>query len=656
MCRLEANRDTGLQISRRSSDLSDIADWPSYNLILNCTSYNNMDPATGENADGFAPKLTCGPGNVFDGCIAYNNVDDGWDMYAKSATGPIGAVTIQNCISFRNGQTATGVFTDNSDGNGFKLGGGGVGTPHIIKNCISFENKKHGFTDNNNPEFSTAQNITSYANGQESGANFQFDRCNSGTFINLLSYANASGTSDKLNGNAEDTLFYNSKKYWLITDKTAVANSKTGTEDNGPAASDFVSLDAPAIGADVHTLWRNEDGSINTHGFLELKKTSKYYGMGADLTNGSSVPAETTTPVQTTPAETTTPATTTTPSETTPVVDDDIQSLFKLAGFGASTTGGQGGETVTVSTGSEIDSIARAREKAKSTEPITIYVNGTVTLDNAGTDEILFKDTKNVSVIGVGTNGEFSGIGIRFVRCENVIVQNMKIHHVKKGAGEGDCISFETTSNIWVDHCELYNYYNPANESEKDDYDGLLDIKKDCKNITYSWNYFHDSWKTSLCGYSDTDNYDRNITYHHNYFKDCNSRLPLFRFGHGHVYNNYYENVGTSAVNSRMGAEIYVENNVFKNVKNPVCSLDSDEIGYWNLSGNSFINCTGSAASSSDIGWSANMASTTTYKPSYSYSLTSTDKVADLVSQYSGIGKIKQFLRFPFKEKAAYVR
>ena len=65
--------------------------WPSDNLILNCTSYNNCDEAM-EDADGFAAKLTCGEGNVFRGCIAAYNADDGWDLFAKIATGKIGAV------------------------------------------------------------------------------------------------------------------------------------------------------------------------------------------------------------------------------------------------------------------------------------------------------------------------------------------------------------------------------------------------------------------------------------------------------------------------------------------------------------------------------------------------------------------------------------
>ena len=70
--------NSGLQIGRDNSEQSDISDWPSYNLIQNCTSYNNYDNET--YADGFAAKLTVGYGNVFDGCIAYRNSDNGWDL------------------------------------------------------------------------------------------------------------------------------------------------------------------------------------------------------------------------------------------------------------------------------------------------------------------------------------------------------------------------------------------------------------------------------------------------------------------------------------------------------------------------------------------------------------------------------------------------
>ena len=105
-CVFEANRDSGLQISRYDTTAATKDLWPSNNLIINCTAFDNCDypdqGGTGENADGFAAKLTCGDGNVFDGCISYCNSDDGWDLFAKSATGPIGVITIRNCVSFGN--------------------------------------------------------------------------------------------------------------------------------------------------------------------------------------------------------------------------------------------------------------------------------------------------------------------------------------------------------------------------------------------------------------------------------------------------------------------------------------------------------------------------------------------------------------------------
>ena len=169
-CVFEANRDSGLQISRYDTPAATKDLWPSNNLIINCTSHDNCDfpeqGGTGENADGFAAKLTCGEGNVFDGCISYSNSDDGWDLFAKSATGPIGVITIRNCVAFNNGTLSNGVHYANGDMNGFKLGGSGVGTPHNVMNCLSFDNGATGFTDNNNPTGLTIVNVTAWGNGK----------------------------------------------------------------------------------------------------------------------------------------------------------------------------------------------------------------------------------------------------------------------------------------------------------------------------------------------------------------------------------------------------------------------------------------------------------------------------------------------------------
>src|SRR5699024_6608545 len=132
-------RDTGVQVSRFDSSVTDIDEWPKDNLILNSYSHDNADP-DGEDADGFAIKLDAGYGNVLNGDISAYNADDGFDLYTKSDRGAIGPVTIKNCIAYRNGGTSDGGGTSNGDGNGFKLGGEDVAVDHIVVNNIAFQN------------------------------------------------------------------------------------------------------------------------------------------------------------------------------------------------------------------------------------------------------------------------------------------------------------------------------------------------------------------------------------------------------------------------------------------------------------------------------------------------------------------------------------
>lgn len=292
-CIFEENRDTGLQISRKSSSVTNKKDFPSYNKVINCTSRNNCDPATYENADGFAAKLTCGEGNVFNGCISYNNSDDGWDLFAKSATGPIGVVTIENCIAMRNGKTEDGTTNANCDGNGFKLGGSGVGTPHVLKNCLAINNLHHGFTDNNNPSALSLLNCTSFDNnvgGKKN--NFSLYRCKDARVSNCISYT-TNKTSDKLvNLSADHTVFTNSNKWYEVTDVQAMdtgSSTMRGTViSDGTSSSDFIDSNIPEVGTDFDTLWRNDDGSINTNGIGIISEDSKF---GTAASDGKSLGA-----------------------------------------------------------------------------------------------------------------------------------------------------------------------------------------------------------------------------------------------------------------------------------------------------------------------------------------------------------------------------
>ena len=136
--------DAGIQIGTGSGYTGS----GTYNTILNCDSYDNVDTqCDGENADGFGAKEDDGVGNVFRGCRSWNNTDDGWDFYGWSAP-----ITVENCWAISMGKTTT---LSSSDGNGFKLGGNSVSAAHVLKDLYSTDNKYgssgRGFTNNSNP-------------------------------------------------------------------------------------------------------------------------------------------------------------------------------------------------------------------------------------------------------------------------------------------------------------------------------------------------------------------------------------------------------------------------------------------------------------------------------------------------------------------------
>ena len=263
------NGDTGIQISRfKGTDYNE--DWPSYNLILNCTSYNNAD-AGGENADGFGAKLTVGEGNVFDGCIAYNNSDDGYDLYAKPDTGAIGLVTIQNSLAFRNGVTLDGKLKGN--GNGFKLGGDSFTGYHKLINCVAFENLAKGLDSNSCPDIQL-ENCTSFNNEKYNVALYTNNGLNTdfgatGVLSFRTQFMDISETFD-LRGTQDQTKVYGPTNYYFDVATQRSVNSEGAAAD----ASWFTSLDTSVA------ITRNADGTINMNGLLVLTDAAPE-GVGA---------------------------------------------------------------------------------------------------------------------------------------------------------------------------------------------------------------------------------------------------------------------------------------------------------------------------------------------------------------------------------------
>ncbi|NGO07202.1 pectate lyase [Streptomyces sp. HC44] len=283
-------------------------------------------------------------------------------------------------------------------------------------------------------------------------------------------------------------------------------------------------------------------------------------------------------------------------------------------GFGAGTTGGGNATPVTVST------LAAFKTAVTGNAAKVVRVNGLISL--SGQVDI----GSNTTVLGAGSSSGFTGGGLRIKEATNVVVRNLNI---SKPVAPADGITVQESTKVWIDH----NSFSADRSHDKDYYDGLLDINHGSDSVTVSWNTFKEHFKGSLVGHSDNnaseDTGHLKVTYHHNHFSNIYSRIPSLRFGTGHFYDNYVEGADT-AVHSRMGAQMLVENNVFRTTKIAVTTNRSSDVdGYANLRGNDLG---GAATEVSRVGTFTN--------PPYSYTAEPASSVVASVTSGAGAGKI----------------
>jgi hypothetical protein len=234
------------------------------NLVLNCDSHDNFDEHTsngaGESADGFGAhtNATGTAGNIFRGCRAWWNTDDGYDCITNKEV-----AIFENCWAWLNGYKP-GTSTAIGNGNGFKLGGYGMppsnapASPpkNIARRCLSFLNRSAGFYQNHHTADNLFYNNTAYKNG----VNF-----------NMLGYNGADASMGIYKNN--------------IAFSGTVASSGPGTEAtnnswnlaSAPAASDFVSIDTAGIHGP-----RKANGDLPDIKFMHLAG-NKYVDKGVDV-------------------------------------------------------------------------------------------------------------------------------------------------------------------------------------------------------------------------------------------------------------------------------------------------------------------------------------------------------------------------------------
>lgn len=263
------NHEVGLQISGSATEPPEM--WPSYNTVVSSVSHNNADTEN-TGADGFAAKLTVGEGNVFRWTISHHNIDDGFDLYAKSTEGPIGTVLIEESVAYSNGRLEDDPeATVGADGQGFKLGGESQPGDHLLRNSISYDNVGNGITSNSGPD-PRLQEVTTVFNGlirqdrEGAGVSLYTNNAPATDFraSGVLSYAN----SDR------DRIEFVEQEADLLSDPTNYFNGRSTAAGAGVDAAEqltevtedwFVSTDHEAIRPEIAT-----DGSIEMHGLFEL--------------------------------------------------------------------------------------------------------------------------------------------------------------------------------------------------------------------------------------------------------------------------------------------------------------------------------------------------------------------------------------------------
>jgi pectate lyase len=311
-----------------------------------------------------------------------------------------------------------------------------------------------------------------------------------------------------------------------------------------------------------------------------------------------------TTPPTSPPPNTTPPPTS--PPPTSPPPQPPPGGLVGWATVNGTTTGGAGGPTVTVTSGSQLVSEMQASGAR------IIQVSGTLSI--SGMNDV----ASNKTLIGLGSNATITGGGLDVDGVSNVIIRNLNF----RDWGD-DAINVQDASHhIWIDHNSLTN----GN-------DGAIDIKRESDFVTVSWNRIFGHDKSMLLGHDDGHTADRGhlrVTYHHNWFDGSNQRHPRVRYGNVvHVYNNFYSNIGSYGVASTQEGAVLVEANYFENTDDPYhCGEGDSPPGSLRAVNNHFVS-SGSGQTCGSVG-----------NVPYSYSLTTPSSVKSVVTAGAGAGRI----------------
>ena len=247
------------------------------NLFLNCDAYRNHDNVSeegiGDNNDGFGCHPDAGgAGNIFRGCRAWFNSDDGFDIIRADES-----VVFENCWAFYNGFSPS--FESLGDGNGFKAGGYAFDSADRIPNpvprntvrfCIAVRNKASGFYSNHHLAGNDWYNNSAYFN------RFNFNMVNrespqvDNIWVDGYDHVLKNNLSYKPFGLGKHTEYIDTAQN--IVENNSFDLPITLTDD------DFISLDQALLSAP-----RKPDGSLPDIDFMRPVQGSALRDAGVDI-------------------------------------------------------------------------------------------------------------------------------------------------------------------------------------------------------------------------------------------------------------------------------------------------------------------------------------------------------------------------------------
>ena len=256
------------------------------------------------------------------------------------------------------------------------------------------------------------------------------------------------------------------------------------------------------------------------------------------------------------------------PTQPTTSVNTNLNTgIMGYAMVNGKTTGGQGGQEVTVT------SLAQLKAALADNTPRIIYVSGTIR--GRGEDPIYVKSNKSV----IGRSGAvLHGIQFFVFGVNNIIFQNLTFRNYVKHAA----IQIkEKAHHIWVDHCDF-----ATDKNRGWDYWGKdITITREADYVTVSWNKFHDTHLSVLISGGikghESDAGKLRVTLHHNFWYNVSEREPSMNYGRVHMFNNYHLNNSGYSIGTRAGGIVRTDNEYFENCAVPIrTKVGNDPEGY----------------------------------------------------------------------------